>query len=214
MTKWRKPSADRILEAAEKVFARRGYGGTSLRQLMSAAGVSTTAFYARFASKEDVLRALALRLLEELEGTARTELAQSIGLEDSFRRGVDVLFDVLAPRRALVRILLTEAASSAEITQTIGRLHTALAALLAGRIEALVARGSVHPLDATSAAWSFVGALNMQIQRWAVYEHVSTEALQGTLHAVASSLLPVLRPVSGVRRKRPRPVANQRRSKR
>ena len=38
-----RPSVDRILESAEDVFAKLGYGEVSLRQLMAAAGVSTTA---------------------------------------------------------------------------------------------------------------------------------------------------------------------------
>ncbi len=63
MPRTARPSSDRILGAAEKVFARQGYGETSLRQLMAAARVSTTAFYARFDSKEAVLVALVDRLI-------------------------------------------------------------------------------------------------------------------------------------------------------
>ena len=45
-----------ILAAAEALFATTGYGEVSLRQLMAAAGVSTTAFYARFDSKASSVR--------------------------------------------------------------------------------------------------------------------------------------------------------------
>ncbi len=38
-----------ILESAARVFGKRGYADTSLRQLMAASRTSTTAFYARFA---------------------------------------------------------------------------------------------------------------------------------------------------------------------
>ena len=50
-----RPSSDGILASAEATFAEHGYGDTSLRQLMAKAGVSTTAFYSRFAGKEVTL---------------------------------------------------------------------------------------------------------------------------------------------------------------
>src|SRR5688572_28375731 len=83
-----KPSVDGILEAAERVFSRHGYGETSLRQLIAEAGVSTTAFYARFGSKEEVLDALVGRLLGALYAAATESLASAKGLEDGFDRGV------------------------------------------------------------------------------------------------------------------------------
>jgi AcrR family transcriptional regulator len=198
----RKPSADRILEAAEAVFVRHGYGETSLRQLMSGARVSTTAFYARFRSKEEVLRALVVRLLQELEERARTELAKSATLEDGFARGADVLYEVLAPKRALVRILLTEAAASPGATRALGGLYSGLATFLAGRFGALVAG-----VDTGALAWGVVGALNMQIVRWAVFEDVGTAALRATLQATANAFLPALS-APGVRKKRAKKIAS------
>src|SRR4051812_21961818 len=50
-----KPTSDGILDAAELLFAERGFGNTSLRGLIEASRMSTTAFYSRFASKEEVL---------------------------------------------------------------------------------------------------------------------------------------------------------------
>ena len=202
-----RPSADRILEAAERVFAAGGYGETSLRQLMAAAGVSTTAFYARFSSKEEVLRALVLRLLGELEQAARVELAKAEGLEDGFARGVGVLFDVLSPRRELVRILLTEAAASADVTKAVGGLYEGLASFLSARFESLARNGDAAPADTSGIAWGVVGALHMQVLRWAVYETIPTGELRGALQATASAFLPAVRPVAGVRKKRPRRLA-------
>ena len=193
----RKPSADRILVSAEATFARNGYGETSLRQLLNGAGVSTTAFYARFGSKEEVLRALVQRLLEELESRARVELSQSKSLPDSFERGAKVLFEVLAPKRALVRIVLTEAAASAEVTRALSALYSQLAAFIAKRFSALVAPG----VDAEALAWGIVGAFNMQVLRWAVFDDLSTERLRRTLTAAANAFLPALS-APAVRKKR------------
>jgi AcrR family transcriptional regulator len=205
--KWVRPSSDRILAAAEAVFARHGYGETSLRQLMSAAGVSTTAFYARFPSKEAVLQALVTRLLSDLREHAQAEIGAAEGLEEGFRGGVDVLCDVLTPRRALLRIALTEAYASPQITETLGGLYAGLASLLTARIEKLMAAGGVAAVDASAVGWGIVGALNMQVLRWAVYDQLPTTGLRAQLHAVADSFLPVLLPASGRRRPRRRSPA-------
>ena len=102
--KRRKPSVDAILGGAERVFARVGYGEASLRQLMAESSVSTTAFYARFDSKEAVLKELVLRLLREIGEQVAETLPGARDLPEGFRVGVDVLCDALVPRRDLVRI--------------------------------------------------------------------------------------------------------------
>jgi AcrR family transcriptional regulator len=181
------------LAAAEKEFSRRGYGETSLRQLMSAAKVSTTAFYARFATKEDVLRQLVLALLAELDTRARAEIAGATSVEDGFRRGVEVLVSVMAPKQRIVRIALTDGASSPAVSHTLSQLYSALAALLAEKIAALAGRGDARAEDPEALAWSLVGALNLQITRWAVFEQISTEELGPALHRVAHAMLPLLR---------------------
>ncbi len=164
---------------------------------MAASRVSTTAFYARFGSKEAVLHALVQRLLGEIDERARRELALAKGLDDGFRRGVDALVAVLGPQRELVRIVLTQA-SSPEVSAALGERYEALVALLAAQIESLVGRNS--GLDPQAVAWSLVGALQMQVLRWAVYGQLQTKALIGALHAVAETQLPALRASAKSRR--------------
>lgn len=67
-----------ILDAAERQFARHGYGATSLRKIIGEAGVNLAAVHYHFGSKESLLTAvlarrfqplneLRLRLLSEIE---------------------------------------------------------------------------------------------------------------------------------------------------
>jgi AcrR family transcriptional regulator len=48
---------ERLLQAAADVFARRGYEGTRVADIATAAGVSNGALYAHFSSKADLLSA-------------------------------------------------------------------------------------------------------------------------------------------------------------
>ncbi|GAB3231285.1 TetR/AcrR family transcriptional regulator [Mycolicibacterium hippocampi] len=53
-------------QAARKLFAERGFHGTTLSDITSAAGKSPGAFYRYFADKEDLLAALAESFLREV----------------------------------------------------------------------------------------------------------------------------------------------------
>jgi len=57
---------ERLLDAAERLFARRGFDGTSLRAVTQAAGTSVSAAHYHFGSKEALLRATLLRRVEPL----------------------------------------------------------------------------------------------------------------------------------------------------
>lgn len=55
-----------VEQAARKLFAERGFHGTTLSDITSAAGKSPAAFYRYFADKEDLLAALAESFLHEV----------------------------------------------------------------------------------------------------------------------------------------------------
>jgi AcrR family transcriptional regulator len=55
---------ERILDSAERLFAGQGYAGTSLRAIISEAGVNLAAVHYHFRSKEALLEAIVLRRAE------------------------------------------------------------------------------------------------------------------------------------------------------
>ena len=67
----RQANRARILQAARKVFAQRGYHGATIAQIADEAGLSNGAVYYNFANKEDLF----LALLDQW----RAELIQDIG---------------------------------------------------------------------------------------------------------------------------------------
>jgi AcrR family transcriptional regulator len=74
-------SRDVILEAAERLFADRGYDGTSLQMVGAAAGVSraTPAYF--FGSKEGLYRAVFDRAYTRVDATLRDAYARADGAE-------------------------------------------------------------------------------------------------------------------------------------
>ncbi|BCQ10043.1 HTH-type transcriptional regulator EthR [Mycobacterium heckeshornense] len=63
-----------IEQAARKLFAERGFHGTTLSDITSAAGKSPAVFYRYFADKEDLLAALAESFLRDVLAPARRSI--------------------------------------------------------------------------------------------------------------------------------------------
>ena len=167
--------------AAEEIFAERGYGDTSLRQLMSAAGVSTTAFYSRFDSKEAVLQSMVDRLMLGLRETALGSLSGTTNPKTIIKRAVPALVAVLADHRALVAITLSEG-------MAVTRIRDSLSSTYRDLVEILGARLGGPRKDRFALAWAFVGSLQIQIMRWAVFQDLTRAELEKELSAVSLSL--------------------------
>ena len=57
---------ERILDAAESLFARSGFDGVTVRQIMSEAGADVALAYYHFKSKRDLFDSVLMRRVEEL----------------------------------------------------------------------------------------------------------------------------------------------------
>ena len=57
----------RILDAATKLFEQRGFAGTSIRDLAVLCGMTKAALYYHFPSKEEVLQALLVPFLDDMD---------------------------------------------------------------------------------------------------------------------------------------------------
>jgi TetR/AcrR family transcriptional repressor of mexJK operon len=59
-----------LLDVALKEFLQHGYGGASMNQIVKAAGISKTTLYSRFASKEQLFRAIIRKQIDHLAPSA------------------------------------------------------------------------------------------------------------------------------------------------
>ena len=70
---------ERILTAAEALFAQRGFEGASLRQLTAAAGVNLAAVNYHFGSKDNLVEEVFKRRLDQLNARRMAALRQIAG---------------------------------------------------------------------------------------------------------------------------------------
>jgi AcrR family transcriptional regulator len=179
---------EQILEAAEACFDQNGYGETSLRQLIAATGVSSTAFYARYPSKEAVLAALVENLLGGLLEVGLTVLPKVSSRGEMFEQVPLAMLEVVRRRRTVVRLACTEAPANPSIRPALESAYQGLATMITSFLSGQVERGilRVDPASLHDMAWSIVGAVYFQIMRWAVFDHFDDEAalLRGLRAAV------------------------------
>lgn len=110
-------TANRILDAAEELFAQNGHGATSLRDIAAKVGLQQPALYKHFASKDDLYRQVYERALKPMTDLMDEVLART---EADFADLTDGMTDLLAQHPNIARLLIRAAISSDSEPDTIG----------------------------------------------------------------------------------------------
>ena len=148
-------SRDKILDAAEDLFARRGFSGVGLREVAEAAGLGKSSLFHHFKSKSELYAAVAGRILDLFETRLTQALAAGGDPVARFDRWLDTLLDTFADHRTSARLLLRSLFEDDELTgaspeeqhvdQTLKRLFSAIANLLREGMESGVFRAASIP---------------------------------------------------------------------
>jgi AcrR family transcriptional regulator len=113
---------DRILAAAQEVFAQRGYHGSALDDVARASGTSKALIYEHFDSKRTLHDALITGHAEELARRFAANAATGATGEERLRSGVDAFFGWVEERHEAWRALFRDAADP-ELAPLIDRLQ-------------------------------------------------------------------------------------------
>jgi len=114
-------TAERILDAAEIVFAERGFAGAAIRDIAARVELNPASLYNHFPGKQDLYEAVLDRglqpIVELLHG-----IAEASGVDGWDFDAIDSVVDHLAAQPALARILQYEALAGGDnITRLAGR---------------------------------------------------------------------------------------------
>ena len=91
-----------ILDTAAELFARRGFHGVSVAELGAACGVSGPALYKHFASKDEVLAEMLVRISEELLSVGTERATRAGGPAEALRALVGWHVDFALSHKALI----------------------------------------------------------------------------------------------------------------
>jgi TetR/AcrR family transcriptional regulator len=153
----------RLLAAAMRLFATKGYAGTSVRDILKAAEVTAPALYYHFGSKEGLFLALAREGVQRSNAARQEALEGEVGAIDRIRR---YCLAIVAVRREfaelawVVEAILTgppEAAPRFDFRGELERMFRQLEGLIRQGIET----GELRRCDPTRAAVVLLGLIEV-----------------------------------------------------
>jgi AcrR family transcriptional regulator len=155
-----------ILDAAVRVFARRGYHTSRVGDIAEEAGVAHGLLYHYFSSKDDVLETVfrenwgvLLERVEAVEGSAEPA-------RDQLRHVAAILLRTWLHEPDVVRVLVRDIARSPEVQDRIGELVKPIASIRR-IVERGIASGEFRSdLDPALAAVVFYGAIDELLTGW------------------------------------------------
>lgn len=99
-------SRERILDAAEALFAKRGYAGGGLREVAEVVGLGKSSLFHHFKNKPQLYAAVCARILRRIEERLMRALAAGGTPVERLERWLDDLIDTLADNPSYARVLL------------------------------------------------------------------------------------------------------------
>ena len=161
-----------ILEAATAVFARKGFDGASMDDIVRESGISKGGLYWHFKSKDEIIAAILRQFFDQemadleaivaRKGPAGERLVQLAGhLADEMEHAFGLLpisleFYAVAARQESVRAFLQDYYDNYQIT-------------LQELVEEGIARGEFRPVDAAAATTTIIAAFEGLILLWAIH---------------------------------------------
>jgi AcrR family transcriptional regulator len=115
-----KPTRERILDAAEELFAQRGFEGVSVRQIMRKADADVSLAYYHFKSKQDLFDQVMLRRVEFLNEIRLRALEEVERREDEAPTVEDIIG---AFTRPLLQLLEDDHAKWSHYYQLIAQIN-------------------------------------------------------------------------------------------
>jgi len=157
----------RLLDAAEAVFAELGYPDASIVKITEAAGVAQGTFYLYFPGKLEIFE----ELVRDLNHRVRHAMAEGAGRgrtrAEAEVLGFEAYFEFVARRRNLYRII-----RQAELVspQSLRDHYEAIAEGYVAALDRAMDRGEVERMDPHVLAWALMGMGELVGMRWIVWD--------------------------------------------
>jgi TetR/AcrR family transcriptional regulator, fatty acid metabolism regulator protein len=165
-----KDKRERILRAAIKVFARKGFYATRVSEIAKAAGVADGTIYLYFKNKDDVLVSIFEDRISQLNRVMREESARAPTVEAKIRRVVEIQLGLLEDQRDLAEVVTVNLRQSSRLLkQYAAPLFSEYLEIIGGIIaegqQEGTLRAELNPRIAARALW---GGLDGIALTWAM----------------------------------------------
>ena len=161
---------ERILRAAIRVFARKGFYATRVSEIAKAAGVADGTIYLYFKNKDDVLVSIFEDGIGRLLLALREETAGELSASERIERAIELQLGLLEGRRDLAEVITVNLRQSSKLMKQYGaplfnEYIDFLASIVADGQRAGELRQDVSPRIVARGLW---GALDGVAMTWAL----------------------------------------------
>ncbi|HWS44461.1 MAG TPA: TetR/AcrR family transcriptional regulator [Acidimicrobiia bacterium] len=161
----------RILDAALKVFSRKGYRDTAVDDIAEESETSKGGVYFHFSGKQAIFLALmdraAAMLLRRIEDAIAREAEPLTRAEVALH----VVLRTFGAHRALARLFVVEALGAGrEFHARLMEIHEMFIHVMKHHLDEAVAAGAIDPVDTELAGRAWFGAVSEVITHWLLAE--------------------------------------------
>jgi TetR/AcrR family transcriptional regulator, cholesterol catabolism regulator len=155
-----------ILRVAANIFSERGYHGTTLDDIATAAKISRRSFYSYFASKDDLLRHIYDEVITASMTAAKRIAAEDIPAREKLRHLIRQQVSNLTTHTSLLRVFFMEIQNlPGELSRSVARANRSYSRIVEQVIAEGVQRGELIQLQPQRFSYLLLGMCNW-IQRW------------------------------------------------
>lgn len=153
---------EEILAAARRVFAGRGFRGTTIADIAEEARIALGTIYLYFPSKEAVFAALNEQLTDLITG-AIADVPPEGSLEEIVRRRVENVFAVCGGHRDLVRLVVLNTDPESEVTRRLRQTYLDQIRPMVEEAKSAMDAGFVRDGDASMMTRLIIGVVSMAL---------------------------------------------------
>jgi len=188
-----------ILEAAEQVFAERGFQAASVEEIAGRAEVAIATLYKMFGNKEELFAAIVDYRQESFLSEIEAQVAVSDDPAERLQRLIEGIYRYFERHQAAFRIYLGATHGFPwHIRSSMGERafskYQDFIAFVAAILEAGMRAGQWPKDDATRLAGAVVGALNALLTQW------QTNPKPAPVHGEAAAAVEIMRRILGAAR--------------
>jgi AcrR family transcriptional regulator len=169
VTRDKEATRQRLLDAAEDVFAQKGYHGAVVEDIIRASDSSKGSFYFHFPNKQGIFLALIDALVPKMAASVDRAIAHEADPITQMDAALRTVLEIFSRHRKLSKILLVEAVGLGHgFDEKLMHTRGYFAAMIQRYLDRAVAAGALAPFDTETTAWVWFGGINELVVRWLV----------------------------------------------
>ena len=183
-----KLTEEKILDAAARVIAQRGYSSAGVQEIVKLSGTSKGSFYFHFPSKEKMVLALVESMSDKLLKKIQSSISTKKDPVERLSRSIEALIEIFSKQRKIGQVFMLNIMGHGKSTDKLFfPIRKKFADVIRNELDNAVELGVIKSQDTSLLAHMWIGALHEIILRWLLTNEPSH--LTSVTHPLIRALL-------------------------